>query len=79
MKKKLFHTTKDFKGKVALQELRRAHVIIALLAISLAFVIVSSTYYPIQLNHLLTAIASALLIILAALSLSVACTIKPNK
>lgn len=79
MKKTLFRTTKDFKGKVALVELKRAHFIIALLATALAFVIVASTYYPIKLDHLLTAVAAALLIIVAAMSLSIAFSIKLNK
>lgn len=79
MKKKLFRTTKDFKGNVALAELRRAHFIIALLATALAFVIIASTYYPIQLDHFLTAVAAALLIIVAAISLSIAFSIKFKK
>ncbi len=79
MRRMLFHTTKDFKGKVALKELKRAHFIISLLAIALAFLLVASTYYPIQLHHLLTAVAAALLIIVAAISLSIAFTIKVNK
>ncbi|MEO5950345.1 MAG: hypothetical protein ABIQ04_02760 [Candidatus Saccharimonadales bacterium] len=76
MKKTWFHTRKDFKGKVALQELKRAHIIIALLSISLAFIILVMSVYPIQFDVLLASIVSALLIITTAVSLSIAFTIK---
>lgn len=73
MKLKLFYNHKDFKkGKVAVAELKRAHLIIALLAVSLAFLIVVSSVYPIQLDELLAGVAAALLIIVAAVSLCIA-------
>lgn len=79
MKKTWFHTSKSLKGNVALQELKRAHMIIALLSVSLAFIVIINTVYTIQLDMLLSSIVSALLIIVAAISLSVACAIKIKK
>lgn len=78
MKSLLLHKAKDFKGKVAQQELRRAHLIIALLAISLAFIIMLTALYPLQLDPSLSAIAAALLIIVSGTSLSIALAIRPK-
>ncbi len=79
MKNTWLRRTKDFKGKVALEELKRAHIIIALLSVSLAFVIISNSIYPVQLDSLLSAVVSALLVIVAAISLSIALAIKTKK
>lgn len=74
--KNLFQRSKDFKGKVPLQELRRAHVIIALLAFSLAFILTIDNIYPVQLDLILSSVVSGLLVIVAGLSLSIAAVIK---
>ena len=79
MKNTWLRRTKDFKGKVALEELKRAHIIIALLSTSLAFVIISSSIYPIQLDSTLSAVVSALLVIVAGISLSISVAIKTKK
>ena len=79
MKKTWFQARKGFKGKVALQELRRAHIIIALLSFSLAFLVIISSLYPIQLDTFLSSIASALLIIIAAISISTVLAIPAKK
>lgn len=79
MKKLWFNTHKEFKGKVALAELKRAHLIITLLSMSLAFIIIIMSLYPVQVDTLLAALASALLIIVAAISLSIALMIKVKK
>jgi ABC-type protease/lipase transport system fused ATPase/permease subunit len=76
MKKKLFTKHKDFKGKVALEELRRAHVVIALLSMALAFLMIIISIYPIQFDMMLSSVAAALLIIVTAVSLSIAFAIK---
>jgi len=65
-------SVKDIKGKVALDELRRAHWIITILSAALAFVIVLGTYQPIQFDTTLGAIATVLLIVVAAVSATVA-------
>ncbi len=76
MKNMLFRKTKDIKGKVALQELRQAHFVIALLAASFAFTLMFVTIYPVQLDTLLVSIATAFLLIIAAVAISIAFAIK---
>lgn len=79
MKITLFHSKKDIKAKAALQELRRAHAIIALLASTLAFLIIITSLYPIQLDTILAGIAAALLIVVAAVSISIIFAIPAKK
>lgn len=77
--KNLFVHRKQFKGKVLVEELKRAHYIIALLAFSLAFVLIVISLYPVQPDVILAAVASALLIILAAISISIALFLSRKK
>ncbi|MBC7512648.1 hypothetical protein H7142_03250 [Candidatus Saccharibacteria bacterium] len=79
MTQTLLRTQKDFKGKIALQELRRAHAIIALLSGSLSFILIIMSLYPVQLDSVLALVAAALLILIAAISVSIAFGIKIKK
>ena len=76
MKNMLFRKAKDIKGKVALEELRRAHFVIALLSASFAFTLMFVTIYPVQLDTLLVSMATAFLIIISAVSISIAFAVK---
>jgi len=79
MKHTLLRRTKDIKGKVALRELRQAHLVIALLAISFAFTLMFVTIYPVQLDTLLVSIATAFLIIVAAVSICIAFALQSKR
>lgn len=63
---------KDIKGAVAIAELRRAHLIIAILAIALAMIIGLVTANEIQLDAALGAVAIVLLSVVALVSLGTA-------
>ena len=63
---------KDFKGKVALEELQRAHWIIVILAMALSFVLILEMFNAFQLDIVLGSIATTLLILVAAVSASIA-------
>ncbi len=63
---------KDIKGKVAVAELRRAHAIIATLAVAFAVMIGLATTYQVQLNMALGSIAMVLLLVVAAISAATA-------
>ena len=76
MKNIFIRKAKDIKGKVALLELRRAHFVIALLSASFAFTLMFITIYPVQLDTMLVSIATAFLLIIAAVSISIAFAIK---
>jgi predicted membrane-bound dolichyl-phosphate-mannose-protein mannosyltransferase len=69
MKKTLPKSAKDIKGKVAIAELRRAHYIIAMLAVMLALVLALTSTYEARPDAILSAIAIALLAIVAVTSL----------
>ena len=62
--------------KTAIAELRRAHFVIALLAMIFTFMIIISTIQPIEFDTLLAAIASALLIIVSGVSLATAISLR---
>lgn len=79
MKNIFIRKSKDIKGKVALQELRRAHFVIALLAISFAFTLLFVTIYPVQLDTFLVSVATAFLIIIAAVSICISFAIQPKR
>lgn len=64
---KLFH-----KNKKTLDELKRAHFIIALLSFSFAFLLVTASLQPFTFDVTLSLIASLLLVIMAAISTVVA-------
>lgn len=64
--------TKDIKGKVAIAELRRAHLIIAILAMAFVFMLILSIAHPLQFDLWMGSIASALLLIVAGVSLATA-------
>lgn len=74
MAHKFLKTTKDFKGKVALEELRRAHVVIVLLSLSMTFLLVVSADV-LNVNGWLVTVASVLLLATASISASVALVI----
>ena len=59
---------KDIKGPVAVAELRRAHLIIAVLAIAFAVMIGFVSSYEIQFDVVLGAIVIVLLMLLALVS-----------
>jgi hypothetical protein len=63
---------KDIKGKVAIAELRRAHYIIVVLAVAFVFMLITSMFEPLQFDLFLGSVASALILIVAAVSLSTA-------
>lgn len=60
---------KDIKGPVAVAELRRAHLIIAILALAFAVMIAFVSAYEIQFDVVLGATAVVLLMLLALVSL----------
>lgn len=65
--KELFKTTKQFKGKVLIEELRRAHTIIVLLALSMILLLcMVGEYLDLQFGLLLA--ATVLLGLLALIS-----------
>lgn len=68
--------TADIKGKVAIAELRRAHFIIAILAMSFVFMLILNISRPLQFDLWLGSTASALLIIVAAVSLVTAISLR---
>lgn len=70
MKSNLPKSAKDIKGKVALAELKRAHLIIAVLAAALAFVVVVEAVAPISFNLTIAVILAVLLALVAAVSLT---------
>ncbi len=71
MKNKFLKTTKDFKGKVLIEELKRAHIIIALLSLSLlALLDVSASTF--MLSTWLIVVANVLLLIVALISILIA-------
>ena len=70
MNKHLPKKAKDIKGSVAIAELCRAHYIIALLALSFSATIVFTTVYQVQFDAALGAVASMLLVLVAAVSLA---------
>lgn len=72
MKIKHPRTVKDFKGKVALEELQRAHWIIMVLALALAFLVVVAVVQPLRFDAVLGTVAVILLILVAAVSASIA-------
>jgi len=72
MKTKHPRTVKDFKGKVALEELRRAHWIIVILALALAFLIIVTILQPLEFDIVLGSIAAGLLLLVAAVSAAIA-------
>lgn len=78
MKKNKLYPKKaqDIKGKVAIAELRRAHLIIAILAMAFVFMLILSTLHPLQFDVLLGSIASSLLLIVAAVSLATEITLR---
>jgi len=60
---------KDIKGPVAIAELRRAHLIIAILAIAFAVMIGFVSAYQIQFDVVLGAVVIVLLFLLAVVSI----------
>ena len=68
MKNYLSKKAKDTKGSVAIAELRRAHLIIAILALAFAVMIGFVSAYEIQFDVVLGAIVIVLLILLALVS-----------
>lgn len=70
MNKNLPKKAKDIKGVVAIAELRRAHYIIVILAISLAAIIAVTTNYKLDLSVPLSIITVTLLSLVALISLA---------
>lgn len=70
MNKNLPKKAKDIKGAVAIAELRRAHYIIVILAISLAVIIAVTTNYKLDLSVPLSIITVILLSLVALISLA---------
>lgn len=60
---------KDIKGAVAIAELRRAHLIIIVLAIALAVMIGFVSAYELQFDAMLATVAIILLFFVAAVSI----------
>ena len=66
----------DIKGKVAIAELRRAHYIIAILAMAFVFMLIMSMLQPLQFDLWMGSVASALLLIVSAVSLATAIALR---
>ena len=75
MKKKFPRTAKDINGTVALAELRRAHLIIVILSITLAVIVWTATTQALKFESALSTIAIALLVIVALSSLATTITL----
>ena len=71
MSKKVFLKINDIKGKAAKEELRRAHAIIGILSLSLAFLLVLGALQPLELEPVLAIIAAVLLGLVAVISLGI--------
>lgn len=76
MNKYLPKKATDIKGPVAIAELRRAHYIIAMLAVSFAGMIALGTAYELQFSAPLGIIAVILLLAVTAVSLGTAIVLK---
>ena len=74
MNKNLPKKAKDIKGAVAIAELRRAHYIIIVLAISLAGIIAITANYKLDLSMPLSIITVVLLSLVALISLATTAT-----
>ena len=72
MNKYLPKKAKDIKGPVAIAELRRAHYIIAILAIAFAVMVGFVSLFEVQFNAILGATAFVLLLLVAIASLGTA-------
>jgi hypothetical protein len=70
---------KDIKGAVAIAELKRAHLIIAMLAIAFAVIIGLVSTNEIQLDAALGAIATLLLVLVALVSLGTVYALRNRK
>jgi len=68
MKKYLPKKVKDIKGAVAIAELRRAHIIITILALSFSLVLLFVSMFEVQLDTTLSVFASVLLVLVALAS-----------
>lgn len=79
MKKLRLRTTKEFTGKVAIEELQRAHVIIVLLSVSLAVLLGASVMQPLQFDTVLVSVAVVLLSIVAIVSFIIAIVLNRKK
>jgi len=76
MNKHLPRKAKDIKGPVAIAELRRAHLIIAILALAFAFVVGFVSLYEVRFDAALGAAAFTLLILVAIASLGTAVVLR---
>lgn len=70
---------KDIKGKTAIAELQRAHIIIVLLSFSVIPLLIIGTIEPIQFDPTLTTILVALLVVLGLASLVTAIVLRSSK
>lgn len=61
---------KQIKGKVAIAELKRAHLIITLLSFASVPLVIIGAIAPVQLDKSISAILSVLLVVLGLISLS---------
>lgn len=69
----------DIKGKVALDELWRAHIIIVVLALALALLLLLTIAQPTQISALLGWITIVLVLFVAFISLKTAFGLKRRK
>lgn len=67
---------KDIKGAVAVAELRRAHYIIAMLAIAFAAMIGFTTAFEVQFDAVLGAAVVVLLLLVAGVSAGTVCLLR---
>lgn len=66
----------DIKGKTAVNELRRAHWIIVVLALALAFIVTVGAGQEISFDGWLATVADVLLVLVALVSLATALRLK---
>jgi len=71
MSKKVFRKINDIKGEAAKEELHRAHAIIGILSLSLAFLLILGALQPLELEPVLAIIAAVLLGLVAVMSLGI--------
>lgn len=72
MIKHLPKTAKGIKGPIAIAELRRAHYIIAILALAFAFLVGLVSLFEVRLDPVLGAAVFILLMLVATVSIGIA-------
>jgi hypothetical protein len=71
MKHTLFRNKKEFKGKIVLEELKRAHLIIVILSLVIVIMLLAESTVELRFDPILSILASVLLLLMALISASI--------